>query len=452
VQPSSSRVARHSSRGAALIMALLFAAVLGIAMIALSATRINELRSVSRNVQLTRAQLIAEAGVDAILGAIVQDRGILPVNTPILETTTIYTRNDTFADGEYKATATIGEFNPQTTDGKKKIGPITIVSTGEDATGARFTVEVLVEVRLKGSNINDVALLGCGDIFLTGTANVRDGRVYAGQNLTISGKGAVDSTGTIGASLGEATARRNISFQGEKGFVRGNVKSTQGDILSAPGARVGGVIGVPESGIVLNPLPLITLDAEKGHLVDGAVVRRGDPELPDYCGTLRDDYVITASDFAEYQAISDFPDPPSQVINSPADYANGILYVDGDLQVNVSGTVGARLFIVVKGKLTFGGSGSLTNHENVFIADGDITLAGGQGPTGAVMNGFFYTNGEVTAVGSRKINGSVLAMSEEKAVSAGFWGVTYAETRTDLRIRRIEALEIVRWRLINNPL
>jgi hypothetical protein len=450
---------RSRREGAALVMALLFAAVLGILMVALATTRIAELRSVSHNVQVTQAQLIAEAGVDAVMGAIRRDRGILPTTMPY------YVIDRQFGEGRFRAEADL-----VVKDGTELIQ---IVSEGRDARDNRFTIEVVLDLELREANRTDVALLSCGNLELKGNIDVVGGVVYSGGNLLVQGDPAVRPL-VVGNALvrrGEAIARGNVHFEG-KGRVIGDVKSVTGNVTSegsTEGQRV-------ESVYQWNPQgQMLLASTEFVNRFHPLFNPPSDPPPPDYCGTSVSDYILTAADFLEYRALAELggthSGPLPFEINSstmgpiprvivgdliikgePSDPSfdpGGIYYVTGNLIVEGKFEWTNRpLTVIVEKTSTFRGQGKFIDPQSrhVFISHGDVSISGQ-----AQIDGAVYSNGNIVGTGGNAVvNGSVMSMSTSKNAVSGNFGLNYRPTRDDWRIRRIEVFDIRRWRLVNN--
>jgi hypothetical protein len=132
--------AGQTEQGAALITALLASVVIFILMMALFGTRMAEMRAVTGNVQITQAQLLADAGVDYVLGLIARDDGQLPPVSPYY---TVPWRSFNNA-GQFQAVADLGPENR-----------LRITSTGEDVRGVSRTVEVLLDLEISGSGFPD---------------------------------------------------------------------------------------------------------------------------------------------------------------------------------------------------------------------------------------------------------------------------------------------------------
>ena len=202
---------RHGREGSALIIALLVSVILIILVSALLSTRVTELQAISSTVRSTNAQLIAEAGVDYVLGLVARDELELPATLPYYEV------SGTFADGTFDVVA---DRHPTT-------GQFRVTSRGAEARGTRRTVEVLFDIASTNRIVDDYGLFTCGDLTLSGSSSVINGDVYAGGDLAIGRADAV--------SNGDITAYGNITFVSGSASVTGSATSETGSVTAPEG-------------------------------------------------------------------------------------------------------------------------------------------------------------------------------------------------------------------------
>lgn len=445
------RGAERNERGAALILALLASVVIFILVMALSGTRLVELRAVSGNVQITQAQLLADAGVDYVLALIARDDLVLPSASPYYSVP--WRPMNT---GRYTATADLGPG-----------GDLRITSTGEDARGVRRTVEVLLDLEVSGSAFPDYAIFTCGPLVLDGSMEVVDGNVYSGDTLEIQQNRAVQS--------GSAYARGRVTFNGT-GSIDGNVVSVTSDILAEgnPNLRRAGAFAA-------NPAGFATLNAPTQ-----VQLASHDPELynvADYCnqeGDLRAEFEVTAEDFDNYRAQAESEsaagcvegdvtvsagsangyDPNQQrcidgnmtIGGMPTGFAfeNEIYYIDGDLTIDGNFELPGPVTFVVRGTLLVAGGAQVTSadFDNVFLVDGDAVIEGN-----SLIDGLVYTNGTIRGAGTPTINGAAIAMADEGGNGVtGNITVNYKSAATGSPISVVlPGFDIKRWRLVTSP-
>jgi hypothetical protein len=450
--------------GAALIMALLFTTVLVILMLALFTTRINELRSVSRNVQLTQAQLIAEAGVDNVLGAIARDGGYKkpPYDIPRASF-------DPLAPGEQFQTSVSYE---------EELRLLTITSTGWDVTENAFTIEV--QIRLDSRSTEGFAFVTCSNLNLEGNMQINDGSVYVGKELLIQEK--------LSITNGSAMAKGNILLKGHNNvrdpdkdiMVEGNLISSTGRVYSTggriPPLRANGYAAFGTSTI---PAPggdykLLEYTQAAVSIAEGAI--RDDYALPDFCDTNGDLYATWYRDVATIvgtsegrssipeadddrlpianpgEAVIEAKESPwtiSSPLASVPENQQLVYFVDGDLVVSGTWDWEGPVTFYVTGKLTFNGGASLSDptFSNAFYVEGDVIFEGG-----AHFDGFIYANGKIEAAGTATLSGAMMSLSDDSnSFVKGGMTIDYQETRNPRFGDRL-AFNIQRWRLINNPL
>jgi hypothetical protein len=414
---------------------------------ALSGTRLVELRAVSGNVQITQAQLLADAGVDYVLALIVRDNLELPPVSPYYE---VGWRS--LNGGRFRATADLGPG-----------GRLRITSTGEDTRGARRTVEVLLDLEVSGSAFPDYAIFTCGPLVLDGSMGVVDGNVYSGQTLEIQQNRAVQ--------LGSAYARDRVTFSGT-GSIDGNVVSVTSDIIAEgnPSMRRAGAFAA-------NPAGFATLNAPTQ-----VQLASHDPELytvADYCSSdLRAQFEVTASDFDNYRTeaetaaggcvagdvtISDGSangyEPGQRCIDGNMTisgmpmgfgFENEIYYIDGDLTINGNFELPGPVTFVVRGSLLVAGGARVTSpdFDNAFLVDGNVVMEGN-----SYIDGLVYTNGTIRGAGTSTINGAAIAMANEGGNGiTGSITVNYRSAATGSPIAvTIPDFDVRRWRLVTSP-
>lgn len=462
------------NRGSALVTALLVSVVLTILLSALLGTRVTEIRAVTGTVQSTDAQLVAEAGVDHVLGLVARDDGVLPA----LSSGRYYSdvRDDDFAGGSYVAYA-----EPDAATGAFKV-----VSQGVSRGGVERTVEILVAIDRGNRILQEFGLFTCEDLEVKGNMEVFDGDVYSGGDLAIETSGAA-------VINGDAKAKGDISFKGSSS-ITGNVVSKTGTIGVSSGSRTKERAG----GYASNPDDKDTLFAVE--VGTGDVTNPEYATMPDYCDDPEDGNLvkIPEEDFASagdldgpgkfYEAASDLDGTPyvgnvsvtnggasgyagqhiiegdmsiSGTPDDPDPYFEGIYFVDGDLTVN--GNYSGNATFVVTGNLRLSGNMTAQNAEDygqAYVVQGDVTLVGN-----ATINGAIYANGSVRqesngngpgGAGSAEINGSLVAIGDSSSHGSsgvsGNFKVNYRPTGVDVELPfdRLESVNVQRWRLLTN--
>jgi hypothetical protein len=442
--------ARPAEHGAALVTALLASVVIFILMMALFGTRMTEMRAVTGNVQITQAQLLADAGVDYVLGLISRDDRVLPSSSPYYD---VAWRSFNDA-GRFQAVADLGPANR-----------LRITSTGEDVRGVRRTVEALLDLEISGSGFPDYAIFTCGPLELIGAMSVTDGNVYSGQTLHIGQQLAVRN--------GNAHARGRVTFEGV-GSVEGNVVSVTNEIV-----LLGGNANSRRAGAyAANPAGLATLNAPVQ--VDEALHAPELYELDDYCaGELREQFEVTPAGFDEYRAQAEASGPCVEgdvevmgggttngyeasmhcvsgnmsITGTPVGFSfenDAVYFIDGDLTISGNFEWPGPGTFVVTGDLVVEGGAQVTSDDfdNVFIVDGDVRIAGT-----SRIDGLVYTNGTIEGEGTPIINGAVVSMANDGGNGVtGNITVNYRSAATGSPISvTVPSFNIIRWRLVTSP-
>ena len=467
---------RHSAfatqHGSALIISLLASAAMMILMTALITSRLAEQNNIAGAVRGSQAQLLAEAGVDHMLGRIAQSTppGVLPLVPPpctlAFDAPLYYcTEDHAFADGTFSVVA----------DELPGVGQLRIRSRGTSTAGTTRTVEALVDIESRNPIADQYAFLTCQDLVLNGSSEIHDGDIYSGGALTISNGERVTN--------GDAQAYGDIFFL-NNGSITGNVISDTATISGTPPNffRAGGYASVPTGNSTL------TLGTQVGEL-------KYDVDVPDYCLTpLLDTIWITPTDFDDYEVaalvasptpgcsliVSPPPSPPplgcSQTVNtvnssngflfdedvhhvvpaggelqitgSPADFFSGTYFIDGDLRI--SGNYSGEATFVVKGDLLLVGNLDImtasAESNHAFVINGDIDVTGNP-----VIDGAIYANGGISGSGNLTVNGSIVAMGPGSGT--GNLEVNYVRPGddADLPNKILVGFNIERWRLIASP-